>query len=1047
MLRLSIVLLLLSAPVALAQERPLDDGRGLDGWTAEAPEGVSARLVRDGDALRLDFDFHGGGGFAIARRAVDLALPANYRFRFVLRAEGPGGRPAPMNDLEFKLLDPSGENVWWHNRRRFRFPTEWVELTSRRRHVEFAWGPQGGGVPERVAAVEVVVAAVEGGRGSVWVRDLTFEPLPEDVPYTRTPEVSVSGGTGGALVLDGRGDTAWTAPEGAQTLTLDFGREREFGGAVLAWAEGRAAVDYDVALSADGQRWTTAYHVRGGRGGHDYLPTPEAVARYLRLSFHRSEGEGYALRRVDVQPLEFSATANGLFSAIAAHETSGRYPRMFLGEQTYWTVVGVDGGEHEALVGEDGTVEGAAGRFSVEPFLWTGGRLLGWREADSTMHALRGGYLPIPSATRHHGGLRLRVTAFAEGEPGAARLVLRYRIENAGSAEASGRLMLAVRPFQVNPPEQWLNLPGGVGRIERITTAEGSLGIEGRRLQAATPASATGATTFAAGDVTEWLARGEVPEARTAEDPDGLASGALAFDFALPAGAWDEVVLTLPLDPGARSAPLAAGRRQASAEADRREAAVAEGWRSRLDRVAFVLPPEAEALGRALRSQLAYVLINRDGPAIQPGSRAYERSWIRDGSLTSAAMLRMGYPEAAEAFARWYAPFQYPSGKVPCCVDRRGADPTAEHDSHGQLIYLAAEVHRFTGDDGFLRDLWPHVRAAVAYLDTLRHERMRPEYAAVDSLRAYYGMLPESISHEGYSAKPMHSYWDALFAVRGLKDAVYVAEALGETAEATRFAAIRDAFAADLSASYRRTMAVHGIDYLPGSVELGDFDATSVTVALDPADAREVLPEGALEATFERFWAFFVHRRDGGEDWGDYTPYEWRNVGAFVRLGWKERAHEAIAWYLSHRRPEAWNAFAEVVDVYPRRPRFLGDIPHTWVGSDFIRAVTDLFAYEEGDRLVLAAGIPEAWARSATGAGVRALRTVYGPLTYHLRAEGSDLVAEIEAGVSVPPGGLVVHPPFGRDPREILLDGRPAEREAPGLAIVRTLPARLTFRY
>jgi hypothetical protein len=26
--------------------------------------------------------------------------------------------------------------------------------------------------------------------------------------------------------------------------------------------------------------------------------------------------------------------------------------------------------------------------------------------------------------------------------------------------------------------------------------------------------------------------------------------------------------------------------------------------------------------------------------------------------------------------------------------------------------------------------------------------------------KLFYGLLPASISHEGYSAKPMHSHWD-----------------------------------------------------------------------------------------------------------------------------------------------------------------------------------------------------------------------------------------------------------------------------------------------
>jgi hypothetical protein len=34
------------------------------------------------------------------------------------------------------------------------------------------------------------------------------------------------------------------------------------------------------------------------------------------------------------------------------------------------------------------------------------------------------------------------------------------------------------------------------------------------------------------------------------------------------------------------------------------------------------------------------------------------------------------------------------------------------------------------------------------------------------------------------------------------------------------------------------------------------------------------------------------------------------------------------------------------VDRDPRHARFLGDMPHTWVGTDFVRSVQEMLAYE-----------------------------------------------------------------------------------------------------
>ena len=97
---------------------------------------------------------------------------------------------------------------------------------------------------------------------------------------------------------------------------------------------------------------------------------------------------------------------------------------------------------------------------------------------------------------------------------------------------------------------------------------------------------------------------------------------------------------------------------------------------------------------------------------------------------------------------------------------------------------------------------------------------------------------------------------------------------------------------------------------------------------------------------------------DARPDWPDYTPYELRAVGAFVRLGQRDRALAALDYFFGDMRPVAWNGWAEVVGRHEREPRFIGDMPHAWISSDYIRSALDLFVHER-DRdhaLVLAAG-------------------------------------------------------------------------------------------
>ena len=304
-------------------------------------------------------------------------------------------------------------------------------------------------------------------------------------------------------------------------------------------------------------------------------------------------------------------------------------------------------------------------------------------------------------------------------------------------------------------------------------------------------------------------------------------------------------------------------------------------------------------------------------------------------------------------------------------------------------------------------------------------------------------MMPVSISHEGYSAKPVHSYWDNFWALRGYKDAVEVAQWLGKTAEAKRFAASRDEFREDLDASLRAAAAHHKIDFLPGSAELGDFDATSTTIALAPGGEQGRLPKTLLENTFQRYWREFEQRRDGKRDWEAYTPYEWRNVAAFVRLGWRERAWSAVDFFFADREPTAWNQWAEVVARERRKPFFVGDLPHAWVASDFVRSALDMFAYvrEVDDSIVLAAGIPADWL-DGQGVAIRDLRTPYGKLGYSLRREGAVLKLDVAAGIKPPAGGLVLPWPYQGAPGVTTIDSRLAQWKDGELRIP-AVPARI----
>jgi len=247
---------LLLGPSAAAQsERRLDDFSSASRWRAEASDGVAASARPFEGGLRLDYDFSRGSGYAFLRRELPLELPENFELSFRIRGEG------AANALELKLVDASGENVWWHRRPDYVPPGEWTTIRVRRRQIEFAWGPTQYRTLRRAAAIEFVVAAGSGGgRGWIAVDDLAITPLP--VPPAVPPEPRLSGGDGTPLVLD-------------------LGYRREFGGLKLGWAG--AARDYSVQLSDDRRAWRTVREVRGSDGGTDWLRLEESEARFVRI--------------------------------------------------------------------------------------------------------------------------------------------------------------------------------------------------------------------------------------------------------------------------------------------------------------------------------------------------------------------------------------------------------------------------------------------------------------------------------------------------------------------------------------------------------------------------------------------------------------------------------------------------------------------------------------------------------------------------------------------------------------------------------------------
>jgi hypothetical protein len=947
-------------------------------------------------ALRMEFDFKGGGGFVVARQALRQRVPEEFAVNFRLRGVG------AVNNLELKLVDATGQNVWRHVYKDLRLPPRWKRMRVESRDIEFAWGPAGGGRISTLGSMEFAIVAGEGGNGTVWIADVGIEDCspteaPRVVASSELPDFEASN------ALTGQG---WKPrPDDPHPwIMIDSIEPRTIGGLVIDWLLQAPGTGFRVRGSNSVRRWKTLHTAAAAGGKRSYVYLPGIKNRFLRLELEEPS-MGAALR---LESFEFSRSIDAFWANVAKKEARGWHPRWLHDEQSLWTPIGTSNGSHCALINDDGMVEVGQGSFSIEPMLWTADKLHTWTDVTSRQELLED-WMPVPSVIWETADWRLCVRAEATQ---SGELHVRYRVENLTGRTFTARLFVLVRPFQVTPPWQSFRNMGGVSPIRDLAWRDGAVRVNEATLIAPLDESGTiapagfGALRFDDGFMAAHLSNGAVPARTDTHDSFGFATGALVFDLSTPPGQASASAL--------RCVPVAAAPSIGGPLFD---------WGGKLPAAQWAGSGWISEVVHAALTATAHILVTRSGPALQPGPRRYTRSWIRDGAMMSAALLRMGQREEVRQFIQWYAPHQRADGFVPCCVDSEGTDWLVEHDSHGELLALIADYYRFTSDDSFLGDSWTFIDRAVGCIERLLGED---------------GLLPVSVSHEGYLAQPVHSYWDDFWALRGLRDAVDLAHAAGHEAKAQSWRALCTRFAASLFASIEATRAQRKLDFIPGSIEWADFDPTATANAIYLLDVPDGLDRTAVEHTFDKYLADWRAKRSGAVAWANYTPYEIRIIGALVRLGRRDAALELLRFFLSDRRPPPWNQWPEIAWQDHKAPAHLGDLPHTWIAAEYALAVRSLFAYErEADAcLVLAAGLAPEW---IDGAGVRVnkMPTLYGALSYSLRRiDSATLRFEIGGEIGAK---ILLRPPLGAPLRSVVIDGSASTNfDKDGVTVLRT---------
>lgn len=976
-----------------------EDFRDSLSWKINASDGVfitkSFVQIEGENTVKLGYNFSKGSGYGGIQKQFDVDLPDNYEISFYLKAK------SPRNTLEFKLIDSTGNNVWWVNKKNFEFPAEWSKISIKKRNISFAWGPAGGGMPKHIAKIEIIVTASTGGKGEVYLRNLTLSKIPEADTNITNPNIAASQNS--FLTYSGKLDELkWESGSNA-SLIFGFNNVKDISGILLNWDKSCYPDYFSISTSNDSMNWQSIDSKYRGKPGTSVVQFKDNEAKYYKVTVEKPQKDKFILSGIQFMPSSFADNYNNLFYKLSEVSIQGMFPKYFSKKQAYWNVCGALYNNDEMLINTEGQVETNKQSFSLEPFVKVNEQVYSWANSELSQ-SLQDNYIPISSVVRKTKSFSLKISCLASNLKENNRYII-YELKNMQDAPLTGDLYIAIRPFQVNPPWQNLNFDGGFAPIKSIRRAVNNVVVNAcNYIQSYPKSNSMYISHIDEGEIAECIYNNNLKIRENAEDKNGLLSAALKFSFILKPGGKKQYYIRISDSP--------INNYLTGTEVKDNYKYTYDTWKEKLNKIEITFPKGKEKVLNTLKSNLAYILINMDSCKIQPGSRSYERSWIRDGSLTSDALLKFGMFDIVKNYLNWYSKYIYENGKVPCVVDRRGPDPVNENDSNGEFIFAILQYYYFTQDIDFLKDKFPLIVKAVDYLNYMINQRSTDYYkGGNDSLQSLYGMMPESISHEGYSAKPMHSYWDDFFTIRGLKDAVTIADMLGEKEYSTKFSVIRDTFSKNLYNSINKTIKRTNINYIPGCADMGDFDATSTAISLFPAQERKNLPQPYLDSTFSIYYSYFKERKNNLNNWVNYTPYEVRLINTFTLLNKPDIANELLDYFLKDQRPENWNHWAEVVWRNRDTNIFLGDMPHTWVGSDYINSIRNMLVFEEENNssLSLFKGITSSWFAGNDTLSVKNMPTYYGNITFSVIKENGKAQIQISGDLKLPENGILVY--------------------------------------
>ena len=357
-----------------------------------------------------------------------------------------------------------------------------------------------------------------------------------------------------------------------------------------------------------------------------------------------------------------------------------------------------------------------------------------------------------------------------------------------------------------------------------------------------------------------------------------------------------------------------------------------------------------------------------------------------------------------------------------------------EADNPGQVLWIMGQHFLFTREGEWLRRAYP---AAAKLAAMIRYCRTTPgpHYVKADSLEFGEALPPDDPdappAQRRQALKPgscdgRHPEYTEAFDVAGLRAAAALARAADKPAEAAAW----EGLAAELMDSYDKTFGRqlrrgYGSYAVLWPCALYPFSQGSAWQQFKDVGGKQ--PEG---------WRYF--------------PLAAAHQGLLA--GNRAAGHATLGAHLDHEQMRGWYAFDEggrsghggwrfARTNWPAR----NAMPHGWAIAEMWLLLRDCLVFEDGEKLVLLAGVPEAWFTGDKPIEVTNLQTHFGPLSFKYERERDGATLRL-TGQAAPPEGFALRLP-GSVAARVEADGRAVARQGNGEFILaeRTREVKLIF--